>query len=144
MEPNRVRPHGAVAHEVLGDETVIVNLVTGSYYSTDGVGAAIWAMVALGATRADIVRCMCAEYSGDPEEIGSVTSCFLDELVGESLTVEDAEPLPAPQILLKPRQGGDFVAPRLQKYSDMEELLQLDPVHEVDELGWPRAKAPAM
>jgi len=28
----------------------------------------------------------------------------------------------------------------LQKYTDMEELLQLDPIHEVDKFGWPSAK----
>ena len=34
-----------------------------------------------------------------------------------------------------------FQAPSLQKYTDMEEMLALDPIHEVDEeMGWPSAK----
>ena len=31
-----------------------------------------------------------------------------------------------------------FNAPALQKYSDMQELLLLDPIHDVDEAGWPK------
>ena len=33
-----------------------------------------------------------------------------------------------------------FEAPALQVYTDMEDLLLLDPIHEVDEMGWPSAK----
>ena len=34
-----------------------------------------------------------------------------------------------------------YVAPTLQKYSDMQDLLLIDPVHEVDETGWPNRPA---
>jgi hypothetical protein len=30
-----------------------------------------------------------------------------------------------------------FVSPVLEKFSDLQELLLLDPIHEVDEEGWP-------
>jgi hypothetical protein len=30
-----------------------------------------------------------------------------------------------------------FTHPQLQKYTDMQELLLLDPIHEVEESGWP-------
>jgi hypothetical protein len=142
-DTNRLRPHGAVVHEDFGDETVIVNLETGSYYSTKSAGATIWAMVAQGATRTAVVGSVCTNYSGNPDEIASTTSTFLDELIGECLAVENVEPFSVEsvsQVSLKPSRREEFVAPRLQKYSDMEELLQLDPVHEVDEIGWPRAK----
>jgi hypothetical protein len=33
-----------------------------------------------------------------------------------------------------------FEMPKLSKYTDMEDLLALDPIHEVDEMGWPNAK----
>jgi hypothetical protein len=140
-DTNRLRPHGAVVHEDFGDEIVIVNLETGSYYSTQSAGATIWAMVAHGAARTEIVSCVRAGYSGNPEEIASATSSFIDELIGEYLAVENVEPL-ALESIVSPKSGRreEFVVPRLQKYSDMEEMLRLDPVHEVDEFGWPRAK----
>ena len=30
--------------------------------------------------------------------------------------------------------------PVLEKYTDMQELLLLDPIHDVEEAGWPKAK----
>ena len=30
---------------------------------------------------------------------------------------------------------------RLTRYSDLEDLLKLDPIHDVDEAGWPVAKS---
>jgi hypothetical protein len=38
--------------------------------------------------------------------------------------------------------GCEFVTPCLQKYTDMEELLLIDPIHEIDEVGWPSARPP--
>jgi len=35
----------------------------------------------------------------------------------------------------------EFSAPRLDKYTDMQQLLLIDPIHEVsDEQGWPKVK----
>ena len=34
-----------------------------------------------------------------------------------------------------------FEAPRLTKYTDMRDLLVLDPIHDVDESGWPARRA---
>jgi hypothetical protein len=33
-----------------------------------------------------------------------------------------------------------FNAPVLNKYTDMQDLLLLDPIHEVDATGWPSTK----
>ena len=40
-----------------------------------------------------------------------------------------------PHVLPEPQEG--FVAPQLHKYTDMQELLLLDPIHDVDQEGWP-------
>ncbi len=34
-----------------------------------------------------------------------------------------------------------FCLPIIEKYTDLEELLLLDPIHEVDESGWPKQKS---
>jgi len=33
-----------------------------------------------------------------------------------------------------------FEKPKLQKFTDMQDLLLLDPIHEVDEAGWPHTR----
>jgi hypothetical protein len=32
-----------------------------------------------------------------------------------------------------------FVPPKLEKYTDMQDIILLDPVHQVDNRGWPHA-----
>ena len=45
--------------------------------------------------------------------------------------------LPLPALAAKK----PYTAPAVQKYDDLEDLLLLDPIHEVDEAGWPVARA---
>ncbi len=33
-----------------------------------------------------------------------------------------------------------YAPPALETYTDMQELLLLDPIHDVDETGWPAAR----
>jgi hypothetical protein len=34
-----------------------------------------------------------------------------------------------------------YQAPTIERFDDLEELLVLDPIHEVDEAGWPVTRA---
>jgi len=58
----------------------------------------------------------------------------VDELLGEELIAPGAAPA-ATQV---PVITGAWVAPRLEKFTDLQTLLLLDPIHDVDEQGWPR------
>lgn len=134
------RARASVVHEKFGDETVIVNLESGCYYSIQGAGDAIWSAVMEGVPRDDILRRIQAAYAGDRQQIIRETAAFLDQLAAEAL-VEAAAPAAAMAESVTAAPGAPpFETPRLDKYTDMEEMLQLDPIHEVDEMGWPQAK----
>jgi hypothetical protein len=51
----------------------------------------------------------------------------------EGIKEFNAQVQPGPE---KPR----FEPPILRTFEDMQDLLLLDPIHEVDEMGWPNAK----
>ena len=129
----------STVHEKFGDETVIVNLDSGSYYSAQGMGGVIWSLVGDGVSEADILRRIKAEFSGNGDEILRATAKFLDQLVEESLVdpeyAADGDGEQAGGEIGEPNKV--FSVPLLQKYTDMEEMLLLDPIHEVDEHGWP-------
>ena len=38
---------------------------------------------------------------------------------------------------VEPVLAGEYQAPSLEKYSDLQDLLLIDPIHEADESGWP-------
>lgn len=74
------------------------------------------------------------------ESIQNGIDTFLAELYAENLIV----PLPqAPSLQgtpATPVQKLAFQTPVIEKFTDMADLLLLDPIHEVDETaGWPRA-----
>jgi len=134
------RPRSSTVHERFGEETVILNLESGCYYSVQATGNAIWELVCGGTSDAGIQRQVRQSYAGSSEAIVDATTAFLDQIVAEGLVdvTETAEA--GDQAAPGPVESApDFVPPLLQKYTDMEEMLLLDPIHEVDEHGWPSA-----
>ena len=137
----------AVIYEIFDSEIVIINLSTGSYYSLDKSGAEIWRLLERPKTQAAIVHEISTRYQGDRAQVEQEIGKFLDELQRNSLIVptEIAETA-SPNSLAEPGETAagatklPFETPVVHKYTDMEELLLLDPIHEVDEMGWPNAK----
>lgn len=136
----RVNAPGVIG-EVLDGEAIIVNLESGAYYSLDGAGAEVWRAVESGATLPELVELAVAAYAGPAAEIAAGIAALVEELAAENLLVADdaangdrARRPAAPTADDRP----PFVKPLLQKYTDMADLLLLDPIHEVDEgQGWP-------
>lgn len=140
-----------VVHEMIDGEVVIVNLKKGDYYSLVKAGADIWNSIILGLSKSEIVDAVCKRYEGDRATIEFAIDTFIEQLQQEemisldktlgSVAASSAEGNTAtPEV----KEKQVFEAPSLQKYTDMEELLALDPIHDVDEeQGWPRAKVEA-
>ena len=131
-----------IISEVIGDEAVIVNLDSGAYYSVSGAGTEIWTVVLNGGTVAEAIQYAAGCYSDSEHNIVTAVMSFVQELHAEGLIVVDESPdanrmtsfsAPATPAGIRP-----FVAPVLEKYTDMAELLLLDPVHEVNGAGWPK------
>jgi hypothetical protein len=131
-----------VTHEVIDDEAVIINLETGNYYSLEFVGAEIWTMLAAQAPLRAIIDHLARRYACDRSEVEPAVLGLVAELHREQLIVTtDSEPFP-PSVSSSTTgvSARPFRAPVLQKFTDMQELLLLDPIHEVDERGWPHRK----
>lgn len=133
-----------VVHETIDGEVVIVHLEKGAYYSLIKEGADIWSQIISGFSRGEIMEYTIQRYDGDRENIEKGVNNFIAVLQGEEVIIlnETGEPENA-SVKNQPTETEKpiFQAPSLQKYTDMEELLALDPIHEVDEeIGWPSAK----
>ena len=138
-EPIRVSPW--VTHERLDDEVIAINLETGAYYALDGVAADCWVLSAAGSEIDEVVAVVTERYDVDASRARADIATFLDELVTERLVVTGGGEL-APEVPLAPVTAKKpYAAPAVQKYDDLEDLLLLDPIHEVDEAGWPVARA---
>ena len=130
-----------IMHEIIDGEVVVVNLENGTYYSLDAVGADIWEQLTGGSTLEALVDGIAARYQVERDGIAAGIEAFVRRLQEEKLIAASAgtgESRSAPAAAAAPTRA--YVAPALQKYTDMEELLLVDPIHEVEESGWPNVK----
>lgn len=129
-----------VIQETMDGEAVIVNLETGTYYSLDNSGGRIWNLLLDGASANEITTMFCRTSTGARDDIQRAVSDLVEQLCREALLVTANR---TPMVIAED-SGGElrpFTPPVLHTYTDMQELLLLDPIHEVDDTtGWPHKK----
>ncbi|AFY61103.1 PqqD family protein [Synechococcus sp. PCC 6312] len=130
-----------VVSEVIEGEAVILNLDSGNYYSMEGSGAIIWELLSQGLTVTDIGNWLAKTFSDHPDRMMNTVVGLVSELQMEGLIVPLGEDLPDPEPLNLDNIAVEksFVEPKLCKYSDLQDLLILDPIHDVTDSGWPKA-----
>jgi hypothetical protein len=131
-----------VVMESFGGETVLVQMKSGNYYSLQGSAPLIWDLIDQGSSVEDAGNFLLASHAADEEEVRRSVRNLVEELVAESLIVPvSSAPTPASGKTPAPVEPGTpFLPPVLERYTDMQELLFLDPIHDVDESGWPHRK----
>ena len=149
-----------VVHETIDGETILIHLGTGTYYSLDGVGAQIWGLLAAGASQSEVAADVASGSDADPAAVEQAVESLVEELLREELlALEPGDSAPADSAsepssplttseplsqLAEPEPAAEvsFVAPVLRKYTDMQEFMLVDPIHDVDvDAGWPHVKA---
>jgi hypothetical protein len=130
-----------VVSETIQDEAIVINLATGSYYSVTGTGAAIWDAVGAGATKDEVVDELERLYDAPRDELADAVDGLLRQLVDERLIVPRNGSKPAERHLSANGSRMPFTAPVFQKYTDMQDIILMDPVHEVSAEGWPHRQA---
>ena len=136
-----------IVYESFDEEIVIINLDTGNYYSLGGAGTDIWSYIEGSASVLEIVQRLENGYGDSGSNgIGDAVGQFIEELESEGLVVPDktgeerdegkkvgSESVPALEL-----KNPTFVAPALEKFTDMQEFLLVDPIHEIDYGDWPK------
>ena len=140
----RVAPH--IIHETIDGEVIVIDLATGSYYSLRGSAADAWQLISrfAGLTPSKLVGSLASHFGKPREDIDPDVSHFLRRMLEESLltTVDEHDD---PRIEPAGLEHDDnparvYEPPTFEKYTDMQDLVLLDPVHEVDEKGWPHER----
>jgi hypothetical protein len=129
-----------VVSELVDDEVVIVDLESGFYYSLQGSGAVVWSLLMAAVSPRDVILRLEELYQAEGGVIEHSIITLLEQLIGENLIVPAGPDHEVTETPLPPLTAGrPFVVPELGKFTDMEELLLVDPVHDTTEAGWPRA-----
>lgn len=131
-----------VVHETIEGEAILIQLETGAYYSLEGSGPDILHLVDSGTTRQDAVTALEGRYGANGGALATAVERLIDELAAEELIeVGVGAPDAAEAGGAGPTadHNGGFKTPVLRKFTDLQELLLLDPIHEIDDSGWPNA-----
>lgn len=129
----RVVPNLAeVSGKVLDGEAIIINVSTGKYYSMDGVGALAWSLLECGPTVSEIAQSIATSHAVSAATALDDVSRLIGELLEEGLVVVGGEARGAgPPDAVGPPPSPDsrapYARPVLNVYTDMADLLALDP-----------------
>jgi hypothetical protein len=139
----RINTPNVVAETVDG-ETTIVDLEKGVYYALNGSGSLIWDEVISGAPQAEVASVVMRTFGIADEEADRAVGDLVGQLAEAGLIVENGSPSTngTPAVADRPAAAANgastgYVEPKLSTYTDMQELLLLDPIHETDDAGWP-------
>lgn len=118
-----------IAHENVDGEVVAIDFSTGSYFSLRGPAEAAWS--ALDGTEARDVDHVTTTLAGrhPAEADAGRVQALLDQLTTDGLLERTGDAAATPP--------ADLGGLAYERFTDMEELILLDPVHDVSEAGWP-------
>ena len=125
-----------ISWERVDDEVIAIQLETGRYYNLLNTSAEIWSLLAEGATIESLFAAFSKLFPGNESILIEIES-FIQECTKAKLLLIDEEiktELIDHKILTLPET---WVTPQLIEYSDLQDLILVDPIHDVEESGWP-------
>lgn len=124
-----------ISARVFDDEIVIANFSTGIYYSLRFAAAEIWLGLMAGVPADQVVKAIMPHGKAAPLALADAARSFIQSLENEQLitladrTIDER---------WQPRMAdAPFENPAFERFTDMEDLLLLDPIHDVGRTGWP-------
>ncbi len=127
-----------VSAEFFEEEALAINLKTGSYYSLRFSALPFWRLITDGVSFENTIDTLSKFYSIKQNDLLLEFSEFLKLLLENSLIKESTEYKTTNTIEWLDRSKKEYQKPILEAYSDMQDLLLIDPIHEVDvNKGWP-------
>jgi hypothetical protein len=137
MQPVTLGPGASLTFEDFGQEVVAIDLERGTYYSLKGAAAEVWRSIAAARPVQEGLRDLAAAYVLDS---GALTrlAAFLADCEAEGLVAANGD-FAAAVLAFSPGAEGPAELPELtlEKFTDIQDILLLDPIHDVDASGWP-------
>ena len=124
--------------EEFDGETVLIDVEKGLYFSLAGAAVELWRSFTPAREPEAVVAAMTGSLTGaDPQALQDLIGQMQSHGLLVSAPAADSAAL-APLVFA----ASAFQAPVMQVFSDLAELIAIDPVHEVDAAGgWPMRPA---
>lgn len=127
-----------MTHERLDDQVMMINLETGAYFALERPAADCWTALTAGAGFDGIVAEVVAQFDVPQPQAEVDVEVFLATLLAEGIVRRSTDlPAEAAPERAAPAERLAYRPPQIEKHDDLEELLLLDPIHDVGPEGWP-------
>ena len=126
----------STASELFDGELVIAHYGSGLYYAVSATGSVIWQGLRAGLADTEVADWLVGAYPAQSADIAQFVPDFIAGLETEGLLLPAGAPAaaaPLPDLAME-----TLALPLLERFDDLQQLLLLDPVHDVAEGGWPR------
>ena len=117
------RPVEHAAGRVMDGELVVINFYSGLYYSSVGVGTAIWQLMEAGHNLGAIADAIARHTKATPDLVEADVAGFLEQLLSAGV-IEAAE---GPVSEVEVDYSGAYATPTLTSFHDLEQSVALDP-----------------
>ncbi len=121
-----------LAADIFDGEYIIANLDTGLYYSIQGMAVSLVNSLPF-EDHHQIIDALAVAFPENSVAIKEELIAILKELQAEDIIQIKNLPATATGSVVLPTE---YVASKFNRYADMQDLLMLDPIHDVDEEGW--------
>jgi hypothetical protein len=135
----RINTPLVVSQEIEG-EAILIHFDSGCYYSANATASVVLNLINLGLVPGEISAELTRLFPDAAGQVEGAVAEFLENARREGLLVPaeaSTEQAAAEAGGSRGAPGGPFVAPRLERFDDLQDLLMLDPIHDVDAVGWP-------
>ncbi len=132
-----------ILFEKIEDEIIIISQDTGIYYSTRDQGAIIWQLINAGLSIDEIIAYFKDINISLDGKAQTEIKIFIEELAKEDLIIprqKHEHNVKLDPELINFIRNNPFSKPVLEKFDNMKDYLLVDPIHEIDETGWPYPK----
>lgn len=124
--------------EIFDEEVLAINLASGHYHSLRGTGVPVWKWLTEGRSDEVIKGALRAIYPAADAEVEADVTTLIAGLLSCGLIVETTAPDREEDPVQISPAPGPYEAPVFESHSDMQDLLLIDPIHDVDvQVGWP-------
>lgn len=128
-----------VFFDIADGQAVVINFTTGMYYGTDALGSAVLEQLIGGVSETAIAEAV-SKAAGCPSDFAAKLDAFIKKLVEkEILTAADGEE--SNSAAFDDAVFAEGFELSVDEFSEVQDLLLADPVHDVDvSEGWPILK----
>lgn len=145
MKSFKINPD--IVHDTIDGEVILLDIEKGNYYQLKNEAVQVWSVIASRKISSAFTVASNLAKNGEysQNEILSSISPFIDQLESEHILLEINHPKgknddASLSDAKKGKAESKFSTPVLLKYTDMQSILLLDPIHDTDEEGWPNKK----